>query len=222
MSRREACLPTISSSRSVRAISAEIGPALQSDGHPAWFLFQRLPYARGATDEAVVLLTMRTIPKAAAFVIRCKIGSQPELLLFTHIDHPSVPHQVLGGGIEPGEQPYAAALRELFEEAGLTPLSLLRFIGVSTAPAHLETDAQVERHCYLFDGEGLPDQWIHHVTGAGDDRNLRFEYRWHPAGALPPLAGSQGHFLSADAIPELFPAVRSPDARPSRSFPTLS
>jgi len=146
------------------------------------------------------------VHKAGAFVIRrtAASGRPAELLLFAHADFPQVPLQIPGGSIEPGEAPDAAALRELHEEAGIVPLPLIREIGVSETPSHLEADAIVKRHCFLFDGGGLPDRWIHSVTGAGDDKGLRFEYRWHTVGSELRLAGSQGYFLNPGAIPELY------------------
>ena len=60
------------------------------------------------------------IKKVAAVLIRPRAGAEPEVLLF---DHPgndgSVMVQLPAGTVEPGEQPEAAAVRELREETGV-------------------------------------------------------------------------------------------------------
>lgn len=149
---------------------------------------------------------MKIIPKVGAFVVRKKADGSAELLLFTHVDFPEAPIQIPGGTMEPGEEPLAAALRELFEEAGIGPLPLLRQLGVSEVPSVVHEGALLRRHCYLFDGSGLPDHWVHRVTGSGEDEALRFEYRWHRIAPDFRLSGDLGHFLNPSHLPELYAA----------------
>src|SRR5690348_18410922 len=51
------------------------------------------------------------------------------LLVFSHPDFPEAGIQVPAGTIEPGEEPEAGALREAFEETGLSGLALVAFLG---------------------------------------------------------------------------------------------
>ena len=70
----------------------------------------------------------RIIEKVTAFVIR-KAAAGDELALF---QHPYAGIQVPAGTVEEGEAPEVAALREAFEETGLSPLSIRRYLGAST------------------------------------------------------------------------------------------
>jgi 8-oxo-dGTP pyrophosphatase MutT (NUDIX family) len=147
---------------------------------------------------------MKTLSKVGVFVVRKRAGSSAELLLFKHIDHLNVPLQIPGGGIEPREEPYAAALRELHEEAGIRFLPLIRALGISESKSVVHPDLMLRRHCYLFDGAGLPDSWIHEVDGGGEDKGLRFAYRWYGIASDFHLPGDLDYFLNREALPELF------------------
>ena len=150
---------------------------------------------------------MNILAKVGVFVIRRNAVGVGELLLFSHLDYPDVPYQIPGGGIEPREQPYAAALRELREEAGIAFLPLVRPLGVSEVLSDARPDTRLKRHCFLFDGTGLPEHWIHEVTGNGEDAGLRFGYRWHAVTSNFHLAGDTNHFLHGGSIPELYAAA---------------
>ena len=66
----------------------------------------------------------QTVDKAVAY-----ITCDGKLLVF---DHPGIPEtgtQVPAGTIAPGEPPAEAAMREAFEETGLTSLVMRRFLG---------------------------------------------------------------------------------------------
>lgn len=157
---------------------------------------------------------MQTRHKVGALVIRrppSPVGAsgRAQLLLFTQLDAPEAPIQFPGGGLEPGENPLEGARRELREEAGLDGLPLIRALGVSEWPAPSLPgllDLTLRRHCFLFDGDGLPDAWEHVVTGEGEDRAMRFAYRWHDIAPGFTLAGDLGHFVTPEHLPELFAA----------------
>ncbi|MNR90296.1 RNA pyrophosphohydrolase [compost metagenome] len=147
---------------------------------------------------------MAIILKVGIFVIRKRSGLTAELLLFTHVDHPEAPIQIPGGGIEPDEDPLLAAQRELEEESGLSGLPLIRYLGVSEADSPSVAKTLIRRHCYLFDGAGLPEHWVHTVAGTGVDLGLRFDYRWHAITPSFKLVNDLGYFLNPIAIPELY------------------
>lgn len=147
---------------------------------------------------------MKTIQKVGIFVIRNNPGHAAELLLFTHVDYPDAPIQIPGGTIEAGEDPYAAAQRELKEESGLSGLPLIRYLGISETISSADTKTVLQRHYYLLDGTGIGDHWIHIVDGGEEDTGLRFEYRWHNIPLEFRLANDLGYFLNSAAIPELF------------------
>ena len=144
---------------------------------------------------------MLTKEKVGAFVVRGQARGPHELLLFTHVDFPDAPIQIPGGSLEPGEDPAAGVRRELYEEAGLTGLPLLRKLGISDVPWQ---GTLFRRHCYVFDGASLPERWVHTVSGDGVDRQLRFEYRWHTVAVDFQLSGDLGFFLKPEFLPELY------------------
>ena len=68
----------------------------------------------------------RIIEKVTAFITRKSSTDRDDLLLF---EHPYAGIQIPAGTIEDGETPEAAALREAFEETGLTLLSIRQYLG---------------------------------------------------------------------------------------------
>jgi 8-oxo-dGTP diphosphatase len=108
--------------------------------------------------------------KAVCFVLRGE-----ELLVFDHVPAEDSGVQLPAGGVEAGEAPDQAAVRELHEETGLQ----------LTAPQHLcsyEWQRQLPDrftrqvcHAYLFTAPvQTPDVWTRHA-----DKHL-FAFRWEP------------------------------------------
>ena len=144
---------------------------------------------------------MKIVDKVGAFVIRPTSQGCSELLLFLHRDYPEAPIQIPGGTIDPGESPEEALWRELKEESGLSPLPLIRKLGISEVPWN---DLLLRRHCCLLNGIGLPESWEHTVTGGGVDQGMTFAYAWHQLEPTFALTGDCNHYLNPQSIPELY------------------
>jgi len=110
--------------------------------------------------------------KVLAYVTR----APDELLVFEHTaEYPDAGIQVPAGGVEPGEDPAAAVVREVSEEAGLrlsTPMYLATYEWLGGVPSRI-------RHFYWLQAPAsTPDAWTHHVTGDGDDLGMTFLFRF--------------------------------------------
>lgn len=149
---------------------------------------------------------MNVVEKVGAFVIR-KRGRNAELLLFIQPDSPDAPIQIPGGSLEHAETPENGVRRELKEEAGVEGLTLVRKVGISEVPWQGRV---FRRHCFVFDGEGLPERWVHEVFGSGVDRGMKFEFSWHQVRDGFSLSGDLGYFLDPQYLPELFAQNRTP------------
>ena len=111
--------------------------------------------------------------KACAVVLSA--DPTPRILLFRH---PVAGVQLVKGGIEPGETPGAAALRELAEESGITAATLEADLGL-WASGHRE---QVwSFHLCRVSGP-LAEQWSHQTL---DDHGHCFDFFWAPLDQLP-------------------------------------
>lgn len=98
-----------------------------------------------------------------------------EILAFRH---PLAGTQLVKGTIEQDEKHDIAAIRELFEEAGLIAELNPKFIGNFILKCN-----QQDWHFYLCETQAeLPENWIHHCQDGG---GLDFEFFWFPLNQKP-------------------------------------
>ena len=101
-----------------------------------------------------------------------------ELLVFEHAaeDAPAIV-QLPAGGIDPGETPQGAAVREAYEETGLSLSGPVHFASWHWTLGGI---SQVW-HCIHFQAPvDTPDTWFHRVTSGTDDAGLLFYLRFAP------------------------------------------
>lgn len=111
--------------------------------------------------------------KAYAYVVR-EDGS---LLVFDHPDD-AAGRQVPKGGVEAGESPREAVLREVAEEAGLTDVEIADFLAKDEWP-HPEKPKAYRRYFFrVHPKSGAPAEWTHEVTGSGEDQGMAYSYSW--------------------------------------------
>ncbi|MFG2106652.1 NUDIX hydrolase [Micromonospora chersina] len=138
-----------------------------------------------------------TVPprlRVAAYVLR-RTPEGPELLVFDHVDFPEAGTQVPAGGMEPGETPTQAAVREVAEETGLTGVEAVAELGVSEWPHPVTGRARRTTYVQLRATGGTAADWAHRVAGDGEDGGLRFACRFVPLPLAGRLADHQDEFL---------------------------
>jgi 8-oxo-dGTP diphosphatase len=151
-----------------RRLVAEIAHAVPSLSVPDRSL--RVPYQLARAHAA----EHRWREKVLAYVTR-----QPdELLVFSHTEeYPDAGIQVPAGGVEPGEEPIDAVLRETREESGLeltNPIYLGSIEWLVDAPSRI-------RHFYWLQAPlSTPDRWEHRVSSSGVDHGMIFRYAFVP------------------------------------------
>lgn len=102
--------------------------------------------------------------------------------------HPSAGIQLVKGGIEPGESAEKAAIRELFEETGITS-AVKEHLGVWDSGYKGQIWAVL-----ICEAGGLEDRWVHRTKdGGGND----FSFFWHP---LEAAFDAEWHPLYRNAI----------------------
>ncbi len=116
---------------------------------------------------------MSAAEKACPIIIRRHDGRR-QVLAFAH---PLAGRQFVKGGIETGESPRDAAVRELREESGLIAPSPPILPGVQAIGADRRP-----WHFLLFRCPGLPDRRSHRT---GDDSGHDFAFFWHPLDRAP-------------------------------------
>lgn len=139
--------------------------------------------------------------KVLCFVVRGE-----ELLVFDHVPDGGAGVQVPAGGLEAGETPEAAAIRELWEESGLTltdPHYLVSYHWEAQLPDRFTRQVC---HAYAFSASpDTPDAWQHHA----DDHLFSFRWAalhapkldWEMDAALPQLWQNHPSVSFADSSP---------------------
>ncbi len=105
--------------------------------------------------------------------------------------HPSAGIQLVKGGMEAGETPGAAAVRELREESGIADARPIRSFGHSWNIASGQC-----WHFHLCQVPDLPDHWTHHARDGG---GLDFAFFWQPLHE-PPTDQCHPNYLRALAF----------------------
>jgi 8-oxo-dGTP diphosphatase len=109
------------------------------------------------------------IKKVFCYVVKTVRGTR-ELLVFRSLDEPGF--EVPKGSVERGETLEQAALREVFEEAGISSVHLVKELG--------STDYyDEEQHFLLLQAfNDLPQAFTHAVTGEGIDAGFHYDFQW--------------------------------------------
>jgi len=92
------------------------------------------------------------------------------LLVFVSLDEPG--YEVVKGAVEPGETVVQAALREIYEEAGIRNVTPVRELGVTY------WHDEEQRFWLLRATAKPPESFSHQVTGEGIDRGFEYRFRW--------------------------------------------
>jgi len=141
-------------------------PLLPLTGHPLPLTEARSLAARDGLRERVLAYVTR--PSAAG----------PELLVFEHTpEYPDAGVQVPAGGLEPGETPEQAAVRETLEETGLDLSGPVYLTSWLWQRAEMR---QVWHSFHLLAPQDTPDAWPHRVTDGEGDAGLTFLCRFVP------------------------------------------
>jgi 8-oxo-dGTP pyrophosphatase MutT (NUDIX family) len=102
-------------------------------------------------------------------------SSLSRILVFRH---PSAGIQLVKGTIEPGEDPAAAAVRELCEESGICDATVERDLGVWVSGF----EDQIWSLHLCSTPTPLASSWVHHTD---DDGGLDLMFYWHPLNRAP-------------------------------------
>ncbi|MBD1852987.1 NUDIX domain-containing protein [Cyanobacteria bacterium FACHB-502] len=148
---------------------------------------------------------VKTTVRVGAYIIRQNPQGLHQLLLFRHPDCPEAPVQIPGGGVESQESLECALHREIFEECGLSGLTIIRKLGVAEICWRQPHKLASYRHCFLLQApRNTPDAWDQVVQGDGIDAGMKFSYFWHRPTNDFRLPADLGYFLYPEHIPELY------------------
>ena len=97
-----------------------------------------------------------------------------EVLVFDHVPDGGSGVQVVAGGLEAGETPQQAALREAGEETGRSDFRVVGFLGSAVWLNTKHTKRELRHFIHLTAPDDLPDTWQHCADGH------LFSFRWEP------------------------------------------
>ncbi|MEM9798298.1 MAG: NUDIX domain-containing protein [Pseudomonadota bacterium] len=131
----------------------------------------------------------RHAPAASPAAKACPVILRGDAILAFR--HPRAGVQLVKGTIEPGEDPAEAAVRELWEEAGIhaRPARSLGTIVIGPPP--------LTWSFWLMRASRLPQRWAHHCD---DDGGQVFRFLWWP---LQRPAGRAWHPIHRRALAKL-------------------
>ncbi|MCQ4210402.1 NUDIX domain-containing protein [Streptomyces longispororuber] len=117
------------------------------------------------------------------------------ILIIRHTDpaHALAGIQVPADGIEPGETPQRAALREAHQETGLAGLKVVRRLGEFSCDM-IPYRYEIQR-CHVFHLEPTtptPERWNCHEDQRGTQPTIPWECSWIPLKDAHVLSGGQG------------------------------
>lgn len=112
------------------------------------------------------------IEKACPVVLRHSLNTNHQLLEILAFKHPLAGFQLVKGTIEQGELPAQAAVRELFEEAGIKAC-----VNGHLGNQEIEATGQIWHFYQCVVSNELPDQWQFYTQ---DDNGHLFEFFWYP------------------------------------------
>jgi len=125
-------------------------------------------------------------------------ASMRQILAF---EHPQAGVQLVKGGIEPGENVRAAALRELAEESGIADAGIAEDLGT--------WESGHNGHVWSLQlctfPRRMPESWTHHCA---DDGGQNFRFFWHDVHVKPGRNWQEHYRRALDAIRERTRALR--------------
>ncbi len=147
--------------------------------------------------SAATKRTARFLRRRSYLYLTRKLGEQLRVAVFRHPDFKTMtlPYQVPGGTIEPGETPEAGALREAFEESGLESFAEVRFLAQDVWYSDYEKVSR-ERYFYQLCVKGIvPETWNHTVSDGELDQGMVFSYRWLSLSEARDVTWHMGDYL---------------------------
>jgi 8-oxo-dGTP pyrophosphatase MutT (NUDIX family) len=145
--------------------------------------------------------------RATSYITRATAYG-PELLVFEYPAVPEAAVQLPGGGVEPGERPDAAAIREAVEETGIAGCLQLRGVVGLQDSTYANGKPCLSVYFHLVTDEPR-DEWQHLMVGDDDawDTGLVVSCRFVSLSEADKLLSSSGyrqgeflHFLDAEPI----------------------
>jgi 8-oxo-dGTP pyrophosphatase MutT (NUDIX family) len=136
----------------------------------------------------------KTVKKVLAYIIRQGARGR-EVLVFDREESPESGTQVPAGTVDDGEELLSALFREIHEESGLQFTKIYHELG-KFEWVHEGRNELHKRNVFQLDGAHLPNEWLHDVSGVGEDTGMQFRYFWLPVEkAETLLAADQGAYL---------------------------